>query len=451
VLASSQATAIPRPDNWFDDHVYHHHADLTTELEDLAADHPRLISLTSIGASVRGRELWTVRITDPGVPAEGKVNIYIDGEHHGNEYLGGELCILLIHHLLEDQDDPDVAWVLANCVVWVTPMLNPDGNARDTRTNANGVDLNRHYPFEHTPSGNHGEVPGVEPEVAGNIAFMESHDLDLYVTMHTGIVRLIHPWGYTYDPCPDQAMFENLAPISEAHGVTYGQASTVLYIVTGSSKDFAYGGLGVPGFTFEVDDQQTNQISRREDIASRLADELALLMDLCLNAGMMTSRLELGDVQASSETRGGGSDITVGAQLLNPTLAAANNTTLVVEVWRDGFLADTHSTVLDVPAGGGNTTTVQFRLDGEGTYTLRTVVEYPRMQVANATTRREVLDVTEVAVEGGLFGGSAAGGMLLLVLVAVGVAAVYWAWQRGWRPGWAVARLTGRVLWRTGG
>jgi hypothetical protein len=95
-----------RPDRWFDDHVYHHHADLTTELQQLKSDHPYYMDLTSIGTSVEGRELWTVRITDPSVPAEGKVSIYIDGEHHGNEYLSGELCILLLRHLLEDQDDP---------------------------------------------------------------------------------------------------------------------------------------------------------------------------------------------------------------------------------------------------------------------------------------------------------------------------------------------------------
>ena len=444
------ATAIPRPDNWFDDHVYHHHADLTTELEELASDHPRFVSLTSIGTSVRGRELWCMRITDPGVPASGKVQIYIDGEHHGNEYLSGELCILLIHHLLEDQDDPLVTELLANTIIWVTPMLNPDGNARDTRSNVNGIDLNRHYPFEHTPSGSHGEVPGVEPEVAGNIAFMESLDLDLYITMHTGIVRLIHPWSYTHDPSPDQAMYESLQPISEEHGITYGQASEVLYVAAGTAKDFGYGALGVPSFTYEVDDQQTRQISAREDIAARLGDELDLLMDILLAAGMMTSRLELGSVDVTSDGDGGGSDVRVTAELGNPTYAAANNTTLMAEVWRDGAIVATHSTVLDVPAEGNNSTTLKFRLEGEGNYRVRTIVEYPKLQVANATTRRAVLDISEVTVEGGVFGGSAGSGVLLLLIIAVGLAAVYWAWHRGWRPGWAIERLTGRASWRTG-
>ena len=140
ILSSGASAGLPgpdfdRPDRWFDDHVYHHHADLTTELEQMRSDHPHYVDLTSIGTSVRGRELWTVRITDPSVPAEGKYQVYIDGEHHGDELLGGELCLLLLHHLLEDRSDARVQEVLGNYIIWVTPMLNPDG--RQPRVTAN--------------------------------------------------------------------------------------------------------------------------------------------------------------------------------------------------------------------------------------------------------------------------------------------------------------------------
>ncbi len=448
LLLPSLATALPgpdidRPDRWFDDHVYHHHADLTTELEQLAADHPHYVSMTSIGTSVQGRELWTMRITDPSFPAKDKARVYIDGEHHGNEYLGGELCILLIHRLLEDTDDPVVQQILRETIVWVTPMLNPDGNARDTRYNVNGIDLNRHYPFQFSPGGSHGDAPAVEPEVAANVAFMATKDLDLYITMHTGIVRLVHPWGWTHDPSPDAAMYGTLKEMSESHGVEYGQASEVLYIVEGSSKDYGYGALGTPSFTYEVDGEQTRQITRREDIAGRLSDELALLEDMLLAAPFMRARLEEHGIVYAGDASGG---MSVSVFLNNPTWTPANNTTVTVEVYRDGSLVGTWSTLVDVPAGNTTEAIVRFDLE-DGEYTFRTLVDHPRLLVENASAGHMVLASHQHTIHTSVLAASGGWGVgLLLLVVAIGAALLYWAYQKGWwRPGWAYHRVMSRV------
>jgi len=442
LLAPGLAAAAPdfdRPDRWFDDHVYHHYADLTTELQQLKSDHPHYVDLTAIGTSVMGRSLWTVRVTDPSVPADGKLRVYIDGEHHGNEQLGGELCILLLRHLLEDQGDPAVQEVLAGYEVWVTPMLNPDGNTRDQRGNVNGVDLNRNYPYAHRPGGSRGDGPASEPEVQANVAFMEGADLDLYITMHTGIVRLIHPWSHTYDPPPDRSMYENLTDISESHGITYGQASEVLYIAAGTSKDYAYGALGVPSFTFEVDDQQTRQISTREDIATRLSDELALLMDLILATPLMRADLE----ELGTSYGVDGTTVEVTVELENLGLTPANNTTVTVEAWDGRSVVAVASRTQDIPVGG--TVAVTVPVDpGEGTFTLRTVVEYPRRLQENSTSGRMVLGDEDVELSGSLLSGG--GGWvvgLLLVLAVLGVAVLFWANRRGlWRPGMLYRRLS---------
>ena len=448
VLAAQSAAALPRPDFdrpdfWFDDHVYHHHADLTTELQELASNHPQYVTLDSIGTSVRGRELWNVRITDPAYPSRDKLRIYVDGEHHGNEYLSGELAILLVHHLLEDRTDPVVEQVLRECVVWVTPMLNPDGNARDTRANVNGIDLNRNYPFEFTPGGSHGDTPASEPEVAANIAFMESVDLDVYLTLHTGIVKLVYPWGYTEDSPPDVAMYEAIREVSEAHGINYGQSSRALYVAHGSSKDWGYGVRGVPSFTYEVDDSQTSQISRREDIASRLSDELGLMMDLITSASRMRARLNatLADVETSRDGK-----VEVRVALENPTWTDANNTTVRVEVWDGRSVVASGSRFLDLGAGNSTTDTLTVQVDEEGDYRLRTVVGYPKLLVANATYDELVLDEEPVTTEVGGFGGTGGGGGLMLLLALLGVAALIWAWRRGWRPGWAFQRVRALVL-----
>jgi hypothetical protein len=451
MLVSPTAVALPgidfdRPPNWFEDHVYHHHADLTTELKELQEDYPQYVDLTSIGSSVRGRALWNIRITDPQVPAEGKTRIYIDGEHHGNEYLGGELCILLIRHLLEDQNDADVQELLRTTIIWVTPMLNPDGNARDTRGNVNGVDLNRHYPFEFTPGGSHGDAPGVEPEVAGNIAFMDKADLDLYITMHTGIVRMLYPWGYIKEPPPDLEMYESLRDFSEDNGIIYAQSSVELYIATGSAKDYGYGGLGVPSFTYEVDGSQTSQISRREDIASRLSDELSLLMDFLIVARSMTAHLNATVTDVDVSPTGDGADVKVTVEVDNPSLAHTNISTVTVEVHRNGHVIETHETMFNVTAGNMTTVKVGFELEGEGDYELRTWVENPTLLVANASVDRFVIATTAITVEPSGFASGASTIGLLLILIAVGAALLLWAWKRGWRPGWALKRVQALVI-----
>jgi len=443
LAAAMPSPDIDRPDRWFDDHIYHHHADLTTELQQLSSDHPNYVTMTSIGTSVRGRELWTMRITDPSYPAVDKARVYIDGEHHGNEYLGGELCILLIHKLLEDTDDPVVQQILRQNIVWITPMLNPDGNARDSRSNFNGIDLNRHYPFEFVPSGSHGEAPAVEPEVAANVAFMADKDLDLYITMHTGIVRLIHSWGYTYDLPPDHAMYESLREMSESYGVQYGQASTVLYIAAGTAKDYGYGALGAASFTYEVDDQQTRQISAREDIAVRLGDELGLLTEMLTVAPMLRANLNAHGLTYSEDPAGG---IKVNVTLDNPSRSPANNTTLIVEAYQDGSLVGNWSTMVDVPAG--NTTGASLRLDlDEGDYLLRTRVTYPKLLQENATSDEIVLGFHEYTVNssfGGVSGGWGIG--LTILLIALGAAFLYWAHRKGWwRPGWAYRKVMSLV------
>ncbi|MCK5415459.1 MAG: succinylglutamate desuccinylase/aspartoacylase family protein, partial [Thermoplasmata archaeon] len=396
--AAFQGPDFNRPDRWFDDHIYHHHADLTTELQQLKSDHPYYMDLTSIGTSVQGRELWTVRITDPNVPAEGKYHIYIDGEHHGNEQLGGELCILLLRHLLEDQNDPLVQQVLQEFTIWVTPMLNPDGNTRDRRSNNNGIDLNRNYPFSHNPGGSRGDSPASEPEVAANVAFMEKADLDLYITMHTGIVRLVYPWSYSLDRTPDHSMYGNLSNISDAHGIVYNQASHELYIAAGTAKDYGYGALGVPSFTFEVDNEQTRQISAREDIALRLSDELGLLMDLILATGMMRANLEQRGIDYQVDA---GSAVDVKVDLINNGLTPANNTTVTVEAYQGAQLVTTATTTLDIPKGNSTIATVRIKLD-EGHYTLRTIVEYPKRLQENSTIERLVLETHDVTLESSL-------------------------------------------------
>ncbi len=435
LLAPLASAVVPdgpllrRPPGWFDAHVYHHYPDLTTELEDLAAQHTDRMSLESIGSSVRGRSLWCARIEDASLDGP-KLDLYYDGGHHGNEYLGMELGVVLIHHLLEQPDDPLVEEVLSRSVVWVTPMVNPDGNVRDQRDNANGVDLNRNYPFSFDPNGGGGDTPASEPETRANIDFMQSTGLDLYITGHTGIRALVYPWGDREEASPDQPMFERFRGIAEATGLGFGPSGTTLYLAFGTSEDFAYGALGSPAFTFEVDGQQTNQITRREDIPVRLADELDVTMQLLAAAPLMTANVTVTDVEAPSEARAG-EDVEVRVTLENPTHTPANNTSVVVHVGRGRELADSAKAFVDVPEGGCATVSVRVTVPERGSYEVSVVVNYRRLLWENSTIGVSSYGPVPLEVRGGLFGGGGPGSLAILLLLLACAAALYVAWRRG--------------------
>jgi len=124
---------------------------------------PGFLGEEVIGTSVEGRPIVAYhRGTPGGIP------IVVVGVIHGNEDDG-----LAVIDLLRTMDLP------AGYDLWLLPMLNPDGQAAQKRTNANGVDLNRNFPYGWGPIGQPGDSqysgsgPASEPETQAFIAFAQ--------------------------------------------------------------------------------------------------------------------------------------------------------------------------------------------------------------------------------------------------------------------------------------
>jgi len=89
--------------------------------------------------------------------------IYISTGIHGDEPAGPLAALRLLH----DNRWPD------NAELWLCPCLNPAGFTRNTRENAEGIDLNRGY---RNP---------VTPEILAHIAWLQRQPaFDLYLLLH---------------------------------------------------------------------------------------------------------------------------------------------------------------------------------------------------------------------------------------------------------------------------
>lgn len=409
---------FPRPPV-FDNHVYHHYPDLTTELQDLASRYPDISKLTSIGQSVQGRELWQMEITDFGAPDENKSTVYVDGGHHGNEQLGMEMALQLVHEALYGQlSSPEL---LRQFHFFIVPMINPDGNTVDQRTNANGVDLNRNYAFEWTDEGNHGSGPESEPEARHNADNMRAIDdeygMDLYLSGHTGTNILIYSWAWSNDPAPDDALLHRIgAEANNLTGVAFGQTSQELYIATGSSKDMAYGELGAPAFTYEVDDSQNRQGTYTTTIAQRLSEEIRTCVFVILNTPKYRADLEITGVELV-ESDSGHKALSFAVQ--NHGWGPAENATVVLSM--------SGVRVVDPPTnytvGPEETRNFVFGVEGSGVHDVRLSLVYKDLQVNTSTSAQVDFDGSVDLGGGGLAALAAAGGSVGLVVAVVGVAA----------------------------
>ena len=300
-VSPAVSAQISQPDI-IQEHWYHSYATLTLDLNAWADEHPDIVNLLVVGETELGRNLWMLQISDWSLETKpdgtAKEVVYIDGGHHGNEHLGTELAFITAEYYIEGWSDgeQDVIDVLSNTELHILIMLNADGNDFDTRWNVNQVDLNRNYDhyWNTCPTTQPGSSAFSESETLANSIYMNDvvPDADLYVTMHTGVWIMLYPWGKWPEQPPDWEMYHHIRDEvnSNISDIPIRNANQGLYPNCGTSRDYGYGVMGYPTFTFETDDEQF-LLGTVESVSDRLAEELDVMLYLIENVWYWRARL----------------------------------------------------------------------------------------------------------------------------------------------------------------
>lgn len=121
-------------------------AELEAQLEALNETYPDISELYSIGASWEERELWCMEITNEASDAEGKTPIAIIANIHGGERESASSAMYTAWWMLLNSEDDYVKGLLDHYILYVIPVMNPDGYEQsfinNNRPNMHPVDAN---------------------------------------------------------------------------------------------------------------------------------------------------------------------------------------------------------------------------------------------------------------------------------------------------------------------
>ncbi len=254
-LKAEMATTTAEMTNWNKYPTYDVYVEM---MNNYASSYPAICKVVNIGPTVNGRDLLVLKITDNISIEENEPEFFYTSTMHGDETTGMVLMLRLIDSLLTGYGTvADITNLIDSIEIYINPNANPDGTYAggndiigntSTRSNANGIDLNRNFPDAVIGSHPDGEI--WQPETEAMMDFADQHRFVLSGNFHGGIELVNYPWDHTSRRHPDDGWFINLSrnyatscqnnsPAGyfddENNGITNGAD---WYIVYGSRQDY---------------------------------------------------------------------------------------------------------------------------------------------------------------------------------------------------------------------
>lgn len=252
---------------------YHTYAESEAALDSLSSLFPELTRIDTLGATIEGRYIRGIKISDNADIDEDEPEVLIMGCHHARELMSVEVPLLFAQHLLGNYGiSSEVTGLIDDREIWIVPIVNPDGhvyvqnnhsgdwwtwwrkNRRDNGDGTFGVDLNRNYGYMwaydddgSSPSTSsvtyRGVAPFSEPETQAVRDFCAARSFSVALSYHSYSELIIYPWGYDAVYTDDHEFFTAFAD-SLKRGNDYKPGCTatgILYPTNGDSDDWAYG------------------------------------------------------------------------------------------------------------------------------------------------------------------------------------------------------------------
>lgn len=170
--------------------------------------------------------------------------VLVIGVFHGDEPQGK---YLIEEYLKRTEIHPSSKSLISRRGLLFIPCLNPDGLQQGTRTNANGVDLNRNFPtknWELTQKNEFfgGNSPASEIETKFLIEVIEEYKPELILTLHA-------PYKVVNYDGPAENIAEKISEI-----IKYPTEPSIGYPTPGSFGTYAGIERQIPTITLELDE-----------------------------------------------------------------------------------------------------------------------------------------------------------------------------------------------------
>jgi len=275
-IVRNTADEFPVPENWEYGSMggFYTYQEVLDKLDFMAEQWPDLITvkapINEDLSSHNGNPIWWVKISDNPNENEDEPEVLYTALHHAREGMGVQQMMYFMLHLLENYEtDERVQTIIDSRELYFVPILNPDGYVYNEQTDPNGggmwrknrrnngdswgVDINRNYGFmwgmdnngsSPNPSSETYRGPDAfsEPETQNIKQFVEDHEFMIALNYHSYSNLLLYPWGFTEDPCPDDAIFHAHATLmTRDNKYVYGPGSSTIYPTNGGSDDWMYG------------------------------------------------------------------------------------------------------------------------------------------------------------------------------------------------------------------
>ncbi|OQX72561.1 MAG: hypothetical protein B6D64_14990, partial [Bacteroidetes bacterium 4484_276] len=183
-------------DFWETRTAYHSYQEIIDLADSLADNFPDICTKHIFGTSMGGRQLAALKISDNPAIDENEAEVMFDGGIHGDEIGGPENVIRFARDLCRGYgDDPEITELIDNREIWLYLMVNPDGRVAMSRTNNNGVDLNRDWGYMWDGwGGSTGAFSQVESKGLRGCSY--DNQFVVHTTYHSGTEYISCPWSY---------------------------------------------------------------------------------------------------------------------------------------------------------------------------------------------------------------------------------------------------------------